>query len=45
MHWEMRLPLPCALGVVDLRRAINLLPHCLILTGIDLQRYVLQNRS
>jgi len=42
MHWEMRLPLPSALDVVDLRRAINLLPHCLILTGFDLQRYFLQ---
>jgi hypothetical protein len=42
MHWEMRLPLPCALDVVDLRRAINLLPHWRILTGFDLQRYVLQ---
>ena len=42
MHWEMRLPLPCALVVVDLRRAINLLPNCLVLIGFDLQRYFLQ---
>ena len=45
MQCLWRLLLPCALAVVPLSRAINLLPHCLVLIGFDLQRYFLQKCS